>query len=226
MTITGLVLAAGSSRRLGQPKQLLAYKGRTLLDATLDVARAAPFDQRLLTTGGAAEDVHAQVDVSGFDIVDALHHTQGCSSSIVSALASVDESADGIVLLLGDQPEMSVSVIEKVVGAATPVDGATSPLAVTRYDDGIGHPFWFGREVFGELSQLHGDKAVWKLIESGTYPVTEVIAEGPIPLDVDTWDDYETLLTATGQSLQNLCTTPPQGWSSAQILEEEGVEAS
>lgn len=196
MTITGLVLAAGSSRRLGQPKQLLAYKGRTLLDATLDVARAASFDQRLLTTGGAAEDVHAQVDVSGFDVVDAVHHTQGCSSSIVSALAAVDQSADGIVMLLGDQPEMSVDVIENLVRVASPTDGAAALLAVTRYDDGVGHPFWFGREVFGELSQLHGDKAVWKLIESGAHLVTEVAAEGMIPLDVDTWDDYERLLAS------------------------------
>ena len=59
---------------------------------------------------------------------------------------------------------------------------------------GIGHPFWFSREVFGELSQLHGDKGVWKLVESGRHPVHEIAVEGPVPLDVDTWDDYQRLL--------------------------------
>ncbi len=93
MTITGLVLAAGSSRRVGQPKQLLPYKGQTLLDATLDVARAAPFHQRLVTIGGAAPEVTEQVSMDGFDVVDSVHHTDGCSSSIVSALSMVDPSA-------------------------------------------------------------------------------------------------------------------------------------
>ncbi len=44
------------------------------------------------------------------------------------------------------------------------------------------------------LAELHGDKAVWKLLESGLYPVTEVPIDATIPLDVDTWDDYENLL--------------------------------
>ena len=75
--VAGLLLAAGSSRRLGQPKQLLPYKGRTLLDATLDVARAAPFDQRLVTVGGAADEVVHQVNFDGFKVVDSLHFTDG-----------------------------------------------------------------------------------------------------------------------------------------------------
>ncbi len=196
MTITGLVLAAGSSRRLGQPKQLLPYKGRTLLDATLNVARTAPFTQRLVTTGGAAPEVTNQVDMNGFDIVDSVHHTDGCSSSIVSALSMVDPSAVGIVMLLGDQPEVDQRTIARLVQTAT---AEPTPLAVCRYEDGIGHPFWFGRQVFDDLALLHGDKAVWKLIESGTYSVTEIPVDGNIPLDVDTWEEYETLLASVGE---------------------------
>ena len=64
-------------------------------------------------------------------------------------------------------------------------------MAVVRYDDGIGHPFWFRREVFADLAALHGDKAVWKLLESGRHPVTEVRVAGPVPLDVDSEEDYQ-----------------------------------
>ena len=71
---------------------------------------------------------------------------------------------------------------------------AEGPLAVCRYTDGRGHPFWFARETFEDLRGLHGDKGVWKLLESGRYPVQEITCEGPIPADVDTWDDYERLL--------------------------------
>lgn len=196
VSVTGLVLAAGSSRRLGQPKQLLPFGSATLLDASLDLARRAPFSQRLVTIGGAAPEVREQVDLRGVEVVDSLHFTDGCSSSIVSALSVVEDSSVGIVMLLGDQPGVDVAVIEALIAAATE---NPTPLAVCRYTDGVGHPFWFGREVFGDLATLHGDKGVWKLIESGTYPVMEVPVEGPVPLDVDTWDDYEALLSSVGE---------------------------
>jgi molybdenum cofactor cytidylyltransferase len=52
--------------------------------------------------------------------------------------------------------------------------------------------------VFDDLLALHGDKAVWKLLESDRYPVQEVVIDGNIPLDVDTWQDYQALLAAVG----------------------------
>lgn len=187
--VTGLVIAAGSSRRLGAPKQLLAYRGATLLDATLDMARAAAFDQRILTLGANAVEIRQSVDTAGFVVVDSTHYADGCSSSITSALASVDPEADGIVLLLGDQPGVSIETIEQLVDEA-----GNSPLAVCAYADGVGHPFWFGRAVFGDLSRLHGDKGVWKIIESGDHDVIEVPIDGSQPPDVDTWEDYTKLV--------------------------------
>jgi molybdenum cofactor cytidylyltransferase len=67
-------------------------------------------------------------------------------------------------------------------------------LAVCRYDDGRGHPFAFGRAAFGELAAMHGDKAVWKLLERHAGAVVEVPIAGPVPRDVDTWEDYEAVL--------------------------------
>jgi molybdenum cofactor cytidylyltransferase len=187
--VTGLVLAAGGSSRLGEPKQLLPYRGRTLLDASLDTARDCGFDQLLVTLGGAAEQVRARVDLTGAEIVENREYGTGCSSSIVTALARVDERADGLVLLLGDQPGVTAAAVLALVGAA-----AGRPLGVCRYDDGRGHPLWLGRAVFAELAELHGDKGVWKVLESGRYPVREVVVEGPGPLDVDDRDDYLILL--------------------------------
>ena len=190
--VVGLVIAAGSSRRLGRPKQLLPYQGSTLLDASLDVARAAPFDHRIVTVGGAADAVREGVDLSGFEVVDSVRHSEGCSSSIVTALEAIDSEAEGVVLLLGDQPGVSPATITDVI--ATGAEGAD--IVVCAYDDGIGHPFWFGSRLFPDLTRLHGDKAVWKLIESGRFDVRELSVPGPIPLDVDTWDDYERLLAS------------------------------
>lgn len=196
MHITGLVLAAGRSTRLGQPKQLLEYRGGPLLDSTLDMARACNFDDLIVALGGAGDDVEESVDLAGCTVVDNVHHTTGCSSSIVAALDHIDPRADGLMLLLGDQPGIHPSTIDAVretVVAASDVP----PVAVCRYDDGRGHPFWFSRAMFAELRGLHGDKAVWKLLESGRWPVIDVPVAGTVPLDVDTWDDYRRLLETT-----------------------------
>jgi molybdenum cofactor cytidylyltransferase len=188
---TGLVLAAGGSSRLGRPKQLLDYHGRTLLDATLDTARGCGFDQLIVALGGAGDDVRSTVDLSGCDVVDNVHYTTGCSSSIIAALTAVDARADALVLLLGDQPGVEPTSIDSLRAAAA---SAGAELAVCRYDDGRGHPFWFARSLFADLAGLHGDKAVWKLLESGRYAVAEAVVDGAVPIDVDTWADYERLL--------------------------------
>src|SRR5690606_1130357 len=96
---TGLVLAAGGSSRLGRPKQLLDYHGRTLLDATLDTARRCGFDQLIVALGGSGHDVRSTVDLSGCDVVDNVQYTTGCSSSIVAALTAIDERSEALVLL-------------------------------------------------------------------------------------------------------------------------------
>jgi molybdenum cofactor cytidylyltransferase len=193
MFTTGLVLAAGKSKRLGQPKQLLAFRDRTLLDATLDMARACCFDQLIVALGAAADKVRSTVNLSGCVAVDNVHFTQGCSSSIVAALALIDDRADGLVLLLGDQPAVAPAAVRALRSAGA----SGAPLAVCRYDDGRGHPFWFARSMFRDLEKLHGDKAVWKLLESDEQPVHEVAVRGAIPLDVDTWADYGLLLEST-----------------------------
>ena len=66
------------------------------------------------------------------------------------------------------------------------------------YDDGRGHPFAFARSVFGELAALHGDKGVWKVLDRAGDAVADVRVPGPIPLDVNSWEDYEAALSAAG----------------------------
>src|SRR5689334_2655551 len=101
---TGLVLAAGGSKRLGEPKQLLPFRGRTLLDHTLANARACEFDQLVCVIGGAAHAIRDRVDLSGVQVVVNDDFGEGCSSSIAAALGVVAEDSELLVLLLGDQP--------------------------------------------------------------------------------------------------------------------------
>jgi molybdenum cofactor cytidylyltransferase len=189
LPVAGLVLAAGGSRRLGRPKQLLPFRGRTLLDAVLDTARSCGFDQLLVALGGAAAQVRAEVDLAGCEVVRNPAYGTGCSSSIAAAVPALRADTGVLVLLLGDQPGVRAAS----VGALLEGRG-DAPLALCRYADGRGHPIAFGRPVLSELAALHGDKAVWRLLDARASEVVEVPVTGPVPLDVDTEDDYRRVL--------------------------------
>ena len=138
-----------------------------------------------------ADDVRAAVDLDGCTVVENVHYTTGCSSSIVAALDEVDSRSQAMVLMLGDQPGVDPSAVAALRSAC---EAGVGSLGVCRYDDGRGHPFWFARSMFQALRDLHGDKAVWKLLESDRWPVDEVRVHAAVPLDVDTWDDYRALI--------------------------------
>ena len=192
-TVCGLVLGAGGSKRLGRPKQLLPYGDGTLLGHVAAVARACAFEQTIVALSASAEEVRGSVDLAGADVVVNDAYGVGCSSSIAAALGVVDPRCDVLVLLLGDQPGVSVDTV-----AALLAGRGDAPLAVCRYDDGRGHPIAFARSVFGALADLHGDKGVWRLLDQRAGDVREVPVAGPIPLDVDTPEDYRAVLA--GQS--------------------------
>lgn len=186
---TGLVLAAGASARLGEPKQLLPYRGGTLLGQVLATARACPFDQLVCVLGGGAERVRSAVDFGSVQVVENPVFGEGCSSSIAAALGALDRRCELLVLMLGDQP----GVVPETVGALLAGRG-DARLAACAYVDGRGHPLAFARGTFGELGALHGDRGVWKLLERHGSEVVDVPVAGSVPRDVDTWEDYEAVL--------------------------------
>lgn len=194
--VTGLVLAAGGSRRLGEPKQLLPFGSGTLLDHTLGTARASGFDQLIVALGGSSAEVRRQVDLSGAEVVENPDYGEGCSSSIAAALGAVDPRSGVLVLMLGDQPGVTAATVRALVAGRA----ADTTLAVCRYDDGRGHPLAFSRALFGELGELHGDKAVWKLMDRRASEVVEVPVPGSIPPDVDTREGYEAILATVPAS--------------------------
>lgn len=194
--VTGLVMAAGGSRRLGEPKLLLPYGSGTLLGHALETAQAGGFDQLIVTLGGSSDEVRRRVDLSGAEVVENPDYGQGCSSSIAAGLSAVDPRSEILVLMLGDQPGVTASTIRALLAGR----GEGTALAVCRYDDGRGHPLAFSRALFGELRELHGDKAVWKLLDRRADEVVEVRVPGPIPPDVDTREDYEAILAAAEAS--------------------------
>ncbi|MBV8990436.1 MAG: nucleotidyltransferase family protein [Solirubrobacterales bacterium] len=192
--VTGLVLAAGGSKRLGRPKQLLPFGSSTMLEHVLATARSCRFQQLLCVVGGT-DAVRGTVELAGVQVVENPQFGEGCASSIAAALSVVDPRSELLVLMLGDQPGVSAEIVATLLAGR-----GAAPLAACAYADGRGHPLVFTRSMFGELASLHGDKGVWKLLDRHAGEVVDVPIEGSIPRDVDTWEDYQDVLATEALS--------------------------
>jgi molybdenum cofactor cytidylyltransferase len=190
-TIVGVVLGAGKSSRFGTPKQLLPFGDTTLLGQAVRNANASALDRVVVVLGRASEELRASVDFGRAEVVENTACGTGCASSLLAGLDAAGGDCEAIVLLLGDQPGVRSEFIDHVVATWR----RERPwAAVTSYVGYLGHPFVFAREAFGELRGLHGDKAVWKLIEAHPERVSRVKIEAPLPPDVDTPEDFDLAL--------------------------------
>lgn len=185
-SVCGIVLGAGGSRRLGRPKQTLALGDTTLLGWVVRSVETSSLDRVVVVLGGAADDTRAALDTERAELVSNQAYTNGCASSLLAGLDAV-AGCDAAMLVLGDMPGVDTSVIDEV---RADWERNLPAMAVTSYQGELGHPFVFSAEVFAELAGLHGDKAVWKLIEAEPERARHVAIDRPLPLDVDTWDDY------------------------------------
>lgn len=196
--VCGLVLAAGASRRLGQPKQLLPYRGTILLDWVVRTAEAAGgLEEVTVVLGGAAGEVRERLAPARARIVENPDFGEGCSSSYQTGIASLHPEAAAVVVVLGDQPGVEAESIDLLVSEWRRTGAA---IMATSYRGERGHPLLFSRDLFGELNALQGDKAAWKILDRRPGEVHDVPVDRDLPRDVDTWRDYEAVAADRGPS--------------------------
>lgn len=192
--VVGIVLGAGASRRLGRPKQTLPFGGTTLLGRVLGSAEDSRLDRVVLVVGGAADDALAAVAPRRARVAFNAAYGTGCASSLLAGLDAAGD-VDAALLILGDMPGAGPEVIDAVLDDWR----AHRPwAALCAYRDGPGHPMAFGAEAFPTLRGLHGDKAVWKLLDAHPERFRRVPIDRALPRDVDTWDDYAAVLAEAG----------------------------
>jgi molybdenum cofactor cytidylyltransferase len=184
----GIVLGAGSSQRLGRAKQTLRFGPTTLLAHVVGDVEASALDGVVVVLGGNIETVAPGLQPSRAVVVSNAGYGSGCASSLLAGLDSAREPG-AIMLLLGDMPGVDARVIDAVLHA---YNRNPTWAAVTQYRDGnIGHPFVFSNAAFETLRGLHGDKAVWKIVDrEPEAKVARIPIDVELPRDVDTWDDY------------------------------------
>jgi molybdenum cofactor cytidylyltransferase len=187
--ISGLILGAGASSRLGRPKQLLPYRNTTLLGwVTRQAQYAAALDEVIVVLGRAADEIRNQTDFGNAKVVENAAFTEGCASSYRAGIGALDPRSEALMILLGDQPGISPYIIDRMAEEWRERD---SEVMLASYRGRKGHPMIFAKSMFDKLIALHGDKAAWKLVDANLKTLREVAFDLPFPQDIDTQEDYE-----------------------------------
>lgn len=191
--MTGIIiLAAGSSSRLGSPKQNLVYQGETLLQRAIKAATTSVCEPVIVVLGANAGIIEPTIKNLGVDIVFNTDPEEGMASSIragVKALLQIAPSANSTVLMLCDQPFVDTAIIDVLVDTHA---NNKAQIVACAYNDTTGSPALFDAVYFDELSLLKGQEGAKKLLIKYGEKVTAIpFSKGGV--DIDTLTDYEKL---------------------------------
>ena len=192
MSIAALILAAGPSSRLGEPKQILPWGRLTLLGTVVAETRAWPVDSVWVVLGSRFEDVLQAVDFADVGVVENPEWEEGMASSLRVGLdvLSRDPSTDAAFIVMGDQPGIDPDV---VVALLEHRRSSTALAVVPKYRYVRGHPVLIARPLWSRLMSLEGDQGGRTLLQAHPEWVEEVWFEEIPPRDIDTADDVTDL---------------------------------
>jgi molybdenum cofactor cytidylyltransferase len=195
MKSAGIVLAAGSSTRMGRPKQLLLVNGRPLLQLVVEQACASRLDEVLVVLGARAEEIRARVDMGRAQVVVNPNHESGMASSLQCGVAALEGEVDRVVVILGDQPTVTSHQIDQLLDLH---QRSGLPAAALSFDGLLHPPVVLGRVLWPALSSLEGDVGCRALIRARPDQVATLPVPGAHrhPVDLDTPHDYERLIQA------------------------------
>jgi len=186
-----IILAAGSSSRLGKPKQNLVFQGTTLLQRTIKAALDADTDEVIVMLGANSDVIKPTLADKNIRIIQNNEWEEGMASSIRAGLAyllKINPQLHRVILMLCDQPFADASIINQLIKAAS----AGKAIAASAYNGTVGPPVLFTQTYFDELLDLKGNEGAKKLLfkyEQNVYTL-------PFPLgmiDIDTIGDFERL---------------------------------
>jgi molybdenum cofactor cytidylyltransferase len=188
--IGGVVLAAGLSRRMGRPKLLLELEGRPVIRHAVEALAGAGIEDIVVVV--PPEHGSIESALAGLPVRLAVNPAPeaGQAGSVVAGVRALTPPTEAALIALGDQPVVPRAVI---VGLLECHRATGLPIVAPRYHEGRGNPVLFDAAVFPELLRLTGDQGARGVIDADSTRVALVPFDLPMPRDLDTPDDYESL---------------------------------
>ena len=198
MSVGGIVLAAGSSSRMGQLKQLLRLDGKSLVRCAAEAALGGGCQPVVIVTGAGALEVAAELRDLPVKTAMNLEWSKGIGTSIRAGLAALLEDTPGIdaaAVMVCDQYRLDADAVRVLLSAWS---AAGKPMAASQYAGTVGTPCCFGRDLFAALGQIADTDGAKKLLTSDPGKV-QVVAWPAGADDVDTPEDWHRICKATVQ---------------------------
>lgn len=190
--VAALIIAAGSSSRLGQPKQLLMLNGETLLDRAIRTAREASAEPVLVVLGANHQEIEARVQFEGARMILNSRWEEGMASSIragVEWLRRNEPEVCGVLLMICDQPRVSTEHLVRMLDEFHRFETGT---IASVYASKRGTPAIFPRKAFTDLLTLQGDRGARGMLSDPGREVIEIALEGG-EIDIDRPEDLTAL---------------------------------
>jgi molybdenum cofactor cytidylyltransferase len=187
-----VILAAGSSSRLGKPKQLLQYNDRNLLQHTIEAAVYSNANSVIVVLGANEDLISKEIDKMNAHTIENKEWEEGMGSSVrigLNTLQKISPLAEAVIFMVCDQPYVSSSLLNDLIYTQKETG---KPIVTCNYGEAIGPPALFHRSLFNELMQLKGDAGARKIIQQHSDEVATILfTKGKI--DIDTKEDYDEL---------------------------------
>ena len=199
--LSALILAAGRGARMGRTKQLLAFDGRPVLSHVIATALAARLDEVVVVLGHEASSIRAVLGpIDGVRFVDNPDFAVGQSSSLSIGLDALDARSQAAVVLLGDQPTVASSDIDRVVREYCAGEAVAARAVYESSGNTVaGHPTVLGRVLWDEIRGVEGDTGARDVLSRHGAGVLQVRFEKPAPIDLDTPAHYEALVARSAK---------------------------
>lgn len=192
MKISGVVLAAGRSSRLGQNKLLLPFKNHTVLEEVLYQLSRSQVEDILVITGFERTRIEELLVRIGNRKIKTLFNNNfesGRAESIKCAINYLRTDTDAALFMVADKPTVRTDLIDRAIEE---FKSRKASILYIKTPKGRGHPIIFSKGLFKEMMSLTGDNAMEEFISKRQKVVVELEDEAIQP-NINTWEDYKAL---------------------------------
>ncbi len=188
-----IILAAGQSKRLGSPKQLVDFKGKTLLNHAIDTAIETGIKNIFVVLGAQFEEIYSTISGKKMKVIVNKNYKKGMASSIrcgITRISHFEPHIEFCILMVCDQPFVTSDLLLNLISEQKK---SNLPIVASEYGEVLGTPALFHNSVFDALYELTGDAGAGKLIKQNREQVAVIPFEKGA-IDIDSLEDFKFLV--------------------------------